>query len=310
MTKVILAITGGGIRGIAGAQFLKRLEQATNKRIYDLFDMYAGTSVGAIIVSAIAYGKYSGTQLVDELLSPPNAQTIMHKSILDKIFGQLQLRPMYGDRGKLTVMRKYLDPNLLLHQTNKKVLLTAYNVNTYKPTFFKSWEPKYRNVPVVQAANMSSAAPSYFPSANISYTPHKSFWGVDGAMCTNDPCDSAYADALKLYGEGEDIRILSIGTGMGKPPQLGRETRLWGAIQWVTRGDLLGMLMGGPETATDYRMQQFSKALGHSYIRVDGPIKNMALDDVSDENINILKQIGDVWWDRYGPSVVQMLSKR
>ena len=48
----ILALDGGGTRGIYTAQLLAKIEQAFGTRIKTCFDLIAGTSTGAIIAGA------------------------------------------------------------------------------------------------------------------------------------------------------------------------------------------------------------------------------------------------------------------
>ena len=54
--RLILCLDGGGIRGILTLQALKSLEQHVGGRCIDVFDMFAGTSTGAIIAGALAWG--------------------------------------------------------------------------------------------------------------------------------------------------------------------------------------------------------------------------------------------------------------
>ena len=49
----VLAIDGGGIRGLIPALVLAEIERRTERRIADLVDMIAGTSTGAILACAL-----------------------------------------------------------------------------------------------------------------------------------------------------------------------------------------------------------------------------------------------------------------
>jgi patatin-like phospholipase/acyl hydrolase len=49
--KYLLSVTGGGIRVIIALQFLKNLEEHLGKTTFELFDFFAGTSAGGMLVS-------------------------------------------------------------------------------------------------------------------------------------------------------------------------------------------------------------------------------------------------------------------
>src|SRR5688572_1202941 len=66
--KRILALDGGGIRGIVSVGFLERMEQILRVRcnnpnlvLSDYFDLIGGTSTGAIIAALLALGKDTTT---------------------------------------------------------------------------------------------------------------------------------------------------------------------------------------------------------------------------------------------------------
>ena len=52
----ILSIDGGGIKGIAPASLLANIEERTNKKIIDYFDLIVGTSTGGIIALGLGLG--------------------------------------------------------------------------------------------------------------------------------------------------------------------------------------------------------------------------------------------------------------
>ena len=53
----VLFLDGGGMRGLAQIEFLVQLEQATGRRITELFNWIVGTSTGALIALGLVYGK-------------------------------------------------------------------------------------------------------------------------------------------------------------------------------------------------------------------------------------------------------------
>src|SRR5262249_52012238 len=59
----ILALDGGGIRGIIPAMVLAKIEKLTGRPIADLFDLVAGTSTGGILALGLTIPKNPGAPL-------------------------------------------------------------------------------------------------------------------------------------------------------------------------------------------------------------------------------------------------------
>jgi uncharacterized protein len=57
MTFQILALSGGGYRGLFTSAILAKLEQQAQRPIGDCFDLIAGTSIGGVIALGLALGK-------------------------------------------------------------------------------------------------------------------------------------------------------------------------------------------------------------------------------------------------------------
>ena len=308
MVKYVLCLSGGGIRGAAVSSFLQELEKMLHSKfncsIYNKFDLYAGTSTGSLILGALAYEKFSAEKINNELYNVSNSQQIMDKTKWDELLGTMQTKPKYETDGLKNVIDKFLPGEKMVSDTEKETLITAFDVNAFKPVVFKSFNKKH-DIPLKTALRMSSAAPAYFPTV---HDPTSGFWCVDGGVFANSPSDCAYAESLKLYGKEEDIRVLSIGTGHNHKKGFGKESEHYGGIEWILKGDLMNLMFSAPQLAVNYKMKTFTEALGHKYLHVDGEIQNASMDDVTPQNIKTLKEQGKLWFKQFEPELEKLLA--
>ena len=87
----ILSINGGGVRGLIVMAFLRKMEAFLKEKnpdfeIYDFFDMYAGTSIGALIVTEFLVQRKKPDNIIS--FFNENIDRIMLKDVWDKIFGK------------------------------------------------------------------------------------------------------------------------------------------------------------------------------------------------------------------------------
>jgi len=75
--KIVLSLCGGGVRGVFTARFLMHLDNALKMKygqgIYERIDMFAGTSVGAMIAAGIVFEKRDGNY-IDNMFNYKNSQ--------------------------------------------------------------------------------------------------------------------------------------------------------------------------------------------------------------------------------------------
>jgi hypothetical protein len=293
----ILSIRGGGIKGIIVLEILRLIEEEITG--IDIFDIYAGTSVGAIIISNIVYKKRTIKYILE------NYTDNVFKSIFTKnnsIGTKVGYRPLYDGTYKTKLLQDTFEDQLI-NDTDKKVLITLYSVSKQLPLIVKSYEEDYGLLMVRKVVNASSSPPNYFPSQEYD---NDGGIGIDGAIFANDSTDYAYADALKIYGPDKDIRILTIGTGTSILKPIGQESMEWGSIQWVTKGSLFDILIDSDQVTVDYKVKHFTKALGHKYLHIDRPVA-IALDDVS--KIDELRTIGRDLYKEYKEQLVEFFKK-
>ena len=103
--KKVLSFDGGGVRAIMGVYFLKRLEQETSRSIFDSFDLFIGTSAGAINALMLGINGSSITD-IEEFWTKANLRKIMNQSFIDKT-SILQTRPKYSNVGKKEILSRF-----------------------------------------------------------------------------------------------------------------------------------------------------------------------------------------------------------
>lgn len=316
MSKLILSLDGGGIRGAATTQFLSQVEAQLQakyqKSIRDCVDFYAGTSTGCIIALALATTDMSMDD-INSLYNVTNAKKIFtdNKGIfeIDGINA-----PKYEAKGKTSTLKDKLGSAKLGDVPDgKHVLAVTYGVEKRRPYVLKSTKPEYQKLLSYQVADSSSAAPTYFPTKGLTLPPeNEEHWLIDGGVVANNPTMCAYAEASRLWPSFEK-RVLTIGTGTHTRKINGPDSQKWGAVQWMLKGQIIDLL--SDEKVVAY--QAITITQPGSYIRVNAEMRKQpgltnapddAMDDISKTNIKRLKALGDFWFSRYGDAVVELLN--
>ncbi|MDB2611659.1 patatin-like phospholipase family protein [Gammaproteobacteria bacterium] len=293
-TKFILSLDGGGVRAIAAIVFLKQLEIASGKKIFDIFDFFIGTSAGGINALHIAALEASCFEL-ENFWSKENLSKTMTKSFWDNA-SFLQTKPKYDGRGKRELLLEYFKDQSL-GEAKKPVAVLAYDVEKRKPRLLSSY--KSPGIKIVSAASATSAAPIYYSTQEID----DGSWLIDGGIVANNPSLLGYSEAKKLF-PGSDIKVLSIGTGINRRKINGANSSKWGALNWL-RHDILGIMLESSmfdEIARDL--------MGNSYLRVNSStgLVNRRMDDTSDINLERIHLMGMDWWSEFGEDVTEFLN--
>ena len=316
MSKLILSLDGGGIRGAATTQFLyhveEKLKNEHNLSIRDCVDFYAGTSTGSIIALCLATTDLSVSK-INELYNYQNA-----KEIFSENRGLFQIdginAPKYKAQGKTSRLKANLgDAKISDVPDDKHVLAVTYAIEKRRPEVIKSTNSKYLDLESYKVADASSAAPTYFPTKKIDIGDEK-FWLIDGGVTANNPTMCAIVEAKKAWRNLsiDALRVLSLGTGYRSQKINGPKSRRWGIIRWFTEGKLLDVL--SDERVVAYQAITITKP--GNYIRVNSEMKPQpgleqapkdAMDDISEDNIKRLKTMGDFWFEQYGNSTVELL---
>ena len=293
-TKLILSFDGGGVRAIAAVVFLKRLEIASGKKIFDIFDFFIGTSAGGINALNIAGRKASCFELED-FWSKENLAKTMSKTFWDNA-SFLQTKPKYDGKGKREVLLDYF-ADQSLGEAKKPVAVLAYDVENRKPRLLSSYGSP--GIKMVSAACATSAAPIYYSTQEID----DGAWLIDGGIVANNPSLLGYSEAKKIFS-GHKIKVLSIGTGINIGKINGRHSAKWGALGWFNN-DILGIML-----ESSMYDEIAANLIGQNYLRVNSPtgLVNRRMDDTSDLNLERIHLMGMEWWSEFGEDTLEFLN--
>jgi patatin-like phospholipase/acyl hydrolase len=194
----VLALDGGGAKGLFSAHVLAHLEADLGVSIRDTFDLITGTSTGGIIALALGAGLPPADiadhylerrrRLAARLMSPKYKQAPLRRA-LESILGERRL-----------------------YDSDKRLVIPAYDVQAGSVHIFKTpHHPRLRRDWkhfMVDVALATSAAPTYLPVAKVGG--HRL---IDGGVWANNPSVLGIAEAVSMLGVPlESIRVLNVGT--------------------------------------------------------------------------------------------------
>ena len=292
--KKIICFDGGGVRTIAALVFLKKLEAESGKKVADIFDMFIGTSAGAFNAACFAFGGFSADK-VKKYWSKSYLDKIMKSSFFWDKASLIQARPRYESEGRAELLNQIFKSNTL-KESNKPFLCYAYDIEKRTHVVFDTANTP--NTLFTDATAASSAAPMYFPTHQMK---DKS-WMIDGSIVSNNPTLIGYSYSKKIL-EANNIKILSLGSGLNKKKIKGDISTKWGGVGWL-RNDIIGMLLDS-EIHNEISNDFFSE----NYLRINSSLGkiNKFLDDDSEENLEKIHLMGMDWWTDYGEKALKFI---
>lgn len=287
----ILSIDGGGIRGIIPAIFLAEIEKKTGQPACELFDLIAGTSTGGLLAATLTLpdhsgkSKYSAKQICD--LYSKHGSSIFSRTLFRSVtsLGGL-IRPAYSSRPLELILKQYLG-DARLDETLTEVLITAYDMGSSTPWFFKTsfaknnYKTPVDNPLLTQVVRATTAAPTYFPPLIM-----EDHCLIDGGVFASNPALCAYAQARTMFPEEHDFLLLSLGTGLQVNKWSCANVNNWGIVGWAV--PISDVVLNSSSASVNYQMMALISE--SNYIRFQVKIDDDAkIDDASKENIKSLE---------------------
>lgn len=232
--KRILALDGGGVRGIVSLAYLERLEQILRQRhgdsfrLCDYFDLIGGTSTGSIIATGLALGMEVGTLIQSylELSSVSFTGSRWHGGLfIPKFRSGPLLRVIQRFFGDITLGSEKLRTGLAIVAKRMDTRSVWVFHNCPRGPYFgpgdgDSHGVANRDLSLAALVRASTAAPTFFAPERIEVAKDISGVFVDGGVSPhNNPALLMLMLAtLEGYGIrwqiGEDkLLLISIGTG-------------------------------------------------------------------------------------------------
>lgn len=309
---LILSLDGGGVRGIATLEFLHELDQwlreTKRKSLQDVFDIYIGTSTGALIVSSLTYLNMRPDVISATFYSLERLRLIM-PSLSWYSFMRFYLVPMYDGVAKRHMIDSYISDgtmhDLFRHACpSKRILIPTYNLQTRSPRVYDSHADSTSHTSFREILDASTSPPVYFPPVLVNGQ-----YEADGGIYANSP--AIIGATLGFVESPTDFKILSIGTGRSKKsaPEFGAD--FYGGLLGWLRNNLVDILLGAPQS---FHNELLINILGKRFLRVNGELKtdsynvSYTLDDTSETNIEELKKMGRYWFRTYREDIETFFS--
>ena len=262
----VLAIDGGGIRGILAVMVLAELERRTGKPVAELFDFIAGTSTGALVALGLTVpdeaGKprYSARQVAtfyEEFGAKVFSRSVWHqiravgnladgkypappasKEMLDELFGGARLSDCPGRRAGPELRDRAAHP-LLLQE------LARHRAGELRLSPCPRWcgPPPPRR----PTSSRPTSRPTARATISLSWTAR--------LVAYNPGALRLCGGARQLYPEAKDFLVVSLGTGATHPaPPLRATAKDWGAARWAE--PIFSIMCDSSASAVDHQLEQ------------------------------------------------------
>ena len=192
----ILALDGGGTRGIYTAHLLAKIEQTFGISIKTCFDLIAGTSTGAIIAGA-AVSDIPMQEIV-ELFETETPYIFRKRWYRIPLF-----LSKYPSKQLAQILAKHL-PATPLSDIETPLMITSSEIAKSEIHIFRSnyrgrdseIVPTSKDVSLRDAILASCAAPTFFAPKSVG-----NFLLADGGLWANNPSTVAFTEALSAFGK-------------------------------------------------------------------------------------------------------------
>jgi uncharacterized protein len=267
---------------------LTELERRAGRRIFEMFDLIAGTSTGGILACALcAPDPLPASEIV--ALYEEEGPKIFDRSLFQRIkSADGVLDEKYDDTALDRALERFLE-HKRLGETRPDLIVPAYDTALPGPYFFKTAKaretPASDDFPLSVVARATSAAPTYFEPLEA-----RGRALLDGGVFAVNPAMSAFAEVLK-EADARDVVLLSLGTGQRTRKRSFEEIKDWGVAKWAR--PILDVVFDGVSDAVDYQLDHVLGGDRYWRLQTELTVASDDLDDASEDNLAKLRAHAD-----------------
>ena len=294
----ILALDGGGTRGIYTAQLLAKIEQAFQTRIKTCFDLIAGTSTGAIIAGAAVSD--IPMQDIVKLFETETPYIFRRRWYRIPLF-----LSKYPSKRLAEILAAHI-PATPLGEVATPLMITSSEISKSDVHIFRSNytdkssnpDSSNNNVNLRDAILASCAAPTFFAPKSLN-----NFLLADGGLWANNPSTIAFTEAISAFRKDpREVRMLSVGTGHSV--NMYRDRHGWGFITGWGGAKLTSYVMSLQSQASANMTKLLLK---ENYLRINPEIDFWELDTLT--QLDNLKSLADRDFKAYGEGIEMFLRR-
>lgn len=318
MTKrvfTVLAIDGGGVKGIVPARLLQELEERTGKPISELFDLVAGTSTGSIIAGCLTMPsekdktkpRFTAKQAVDFYLE--SSKDIFPESMFRSLLNVVPGTTGFYD---VTVFEKILEGHLgdvTFKDALTNLMMAGADMKVFEPVWMhyfvnrnKSTSQRWATLKTRDAIRASTSAPTFFEAKYIYTHPNSKIPDaaerhamLDGGLFAGTIARRALTQAKKLAPPDAKIIVVHLGTGRPEVSLTPNEMNQKNRLDWVRSQDGTSILGISTEMTVQDIVNDVKEELGEDFFRFNRTIDktdpnnpDSSMDNSHEDNLNKL----------------------
>jgi len=245
----ILALDGGGTKGVIEVEFLKKIEALIAPiPLREYFDLICGTSTGGLISLALVYLKKDAAG-IEAFYDTCVEEIFPCQNTIGKVARWVSGSETASSSGFTSLLNREFGEKILVEELTPKVFVVSTKVTSqeHEMTLFGNFKARDVRVgdEVAVAARSTAAAPTYFKTVHVGQELFQ-----DGGLVANNPTEVAILMSNTYIWPGRPIDLV-VSLGTGKSPKAAKAAAPKHSSSTEASEQLLGLIQGVIKTSTN-----------------------------------------------------------